>query len=49
MNFEEKISNVIGTAITGQEYFLAEHVGVAVAMMNAYIEKMCKKLNKEGD
>lgn len=44
---EHDYTLMIGTAVTGQQYFLEECVGVAVAMMNVHINKLCKKLNKE--
>lgn len=38
---------VIGTAVTGQEYFLKQQEGVAVGMLNDWIKRMCRKMNKE--
>lgn len=44
---EHDYTLMIGTAVTGQQYFLKECDGEKAAIMNAHINKLCKKLNKE--
>lgn len=44
---EHNYTLVIGTAVTGQQYFLMQQEGVAAGMLNEQVKKLCRMLNRE--
>lgn len=46
---EHNYTLVIGTAVTGQQYFLFQQEGVAAGMLNKWTWELCKRLNRGGN
>jgi hypothetical protein len=44
---EHNYTLLIGTAVTGQQYFLMQQEGVAAGMLNEQTKKLCRMLNRE--
>lgn len=44
---EHNYTLLIGTAVTGQQYFLMQQEGVAAGMFNEQAKKLCRMLNRE--